>query len=129
MQSPADYGFPDFSASISFPAAPKVCNSVKVAIIHYWLVGMRGGEKVIESLCEMYPQANIFTHVYVPERVSDRIRQHRVIPTFIIALPRAARMYKTYLQLKTLAPEQLDLRSYDLEISNESGPTRSIIPP
>jgi glycosyltransferase involved in cell wall biosynthesis len=102
---------------------------MKVAIIHYWLVGMRGGEKVIEALCEMYPQADIFTHVYVPEMVSDRIRQHRVIPTFINALPRAARMYKTYLPLMPLALEQLDLRGYDLVISSESGPAKGIIPP
>jgi glycosyltransferase involved in cell wall biosynthesis len=102
---------------------------MKVAIIHYWLVGMRGGEKVIEALCEMYPQADIFTHVYVPEMVSERIRQHRVIPTFINALPRAARMYKTYLPLMPLALEQLDLRGYDLVISSESGPAKGIIPP
>ena len=102
---------------------------MKVAIIHYWLVGMRGGEKVIEALCEMYPQADIFTHVYVPEMVSDRIRQHRVIPTFINALPRAAKMYKTYLPLMPLALEQLDLRGYDLVISSESGPAKGIIPP
>jgi glycosyltransferase involved in cell wall biosynthesis len=102
---------------------------VKVAIIHYWLVGMRGGEKVIEALCEMYPQADIFTHVYVPEMVSDRIRQHRIIPTFINSLPRAARMYKTYLPLMPLALEQLDLRGYDLIISSESGPAKGIIPP
>jgi glycosyltransferase involved in cell wall biosynthesis len=102
---------------------------MKVAIIHYWLVGMRGGEKVIEALCEMYPQADIFTHVYVPEMVSDRIRQHRIIPTFINALPRAARMYKTYLPLMPLALEQLDLRGYDLVISSESGPSKGIIPP
>jgi glycosyltransferase involved in cell wall biosynthesis len=102
---------------------------MKVAIIHYWLVGMRGGEKVIEALCEMYPQADIFTHVYVPEIVSDRIRQHNVIPTFINALPRAARMYKTYLPLMPLALEQLDLRGYDLIISSESGPSKGIIPP
>jgi glycosyltransferase involved in cell wall biosynthesis len=102
---------------------------MKVAIIHYWLVGMRGGEKVIEALCEMYPQADIFTHVYVPEMVSDRIRQHRIIPTFINALPRAARMYKTYLPLMPLALEQLDLRGYDLVISSESGPAKGIIAP
>jgi glycosyltransferase involved in cell wall biosynthesis len=101
---------------------------MKVAIIHYWLVGMRGGEKVIEALCEMYPQADIFTHVYVPESVSDRIRQHKVIPTFINALPRAAKMYKTYLPLMPLALEQLDLRGYDLIISSESGPSKGIIP-
>jgi len=121
--------FPDFSALISVPAAPKVCNSVKVAIIHYWLVGMRGGEKVIEALCEMYPQADIFTHVYVPAMVSDRIRQHRIIPTFINSLPRASKMYKTYLPLMPLALEQLDLRGYDLIISSESGPAKGIIAP
>jgi glycosyltransferase involved in cell wall biosynthesis len=102
---------------------------MKVAIIHYWLVGMRGGEKVIEALCEMYPQADIFTHVYVPEMVSDRIRSHRIIPTFINSLPRAARMYKTYLPLMPLALEQLDLRGYNLVISSESGPSKGIIAP
>jgi glycosyltransferase involved in cell wall biosynthesis len=102
---------------------------MRVAIIHYWLVGMRGGEKVVEALCEMYPQADIFTHVYVPEMVSDRIRQHRVIPTFINALPRAAKMYKTYLPLMPLALEQIDLSGYDLIISSESGPAKGIIPP
>jgi glycosyltransferase involved in cell wall biosynthesis len=102
---------------------------MKVAIVHYWLVGMRGGEKVVEALCEMYPQADIFTHVYVPEMVSDRIRQHRVIPTFVNSLPRAARMYKTYLPLMPLALEQLDLRGYDLIISSESGPAKGVIAP
>jgi len=102
---------------------------MKVAIIHYWLVGMRGGEKVIEALCEMYPQADIFTHVYVPEMVSDPIRQHRIVPTFINALPRAAKMYKTYLPLMPLALEQLDLRGYDLIISSESGPAKGVIAP
>jgi glycosyltransferase involved in cell wall biosynthesis len=103
--------------------------AMRVAIIHYWLVGMRGGEKVIEALCEMYPQADIFTHVYVPETVSERIRQHRIIPTFINGLPRSARMYKTYLPLMPLALEQLDLRGYDLIISSESGPAKGIIAP
>lgn len=101
---------------------------MKVAIIHYWLVGMRGGEKVVEALCEMYPQADIYTHVYVPEMVSARIRQHRIIPSFINSLPRAAKMYKTYLPLMPLALEQLDLRGYDLVISSESGPAKGIIP-
>jgi hypothetical protein len=65
---------------------------MKVAIIHYWLVGMRGGEKVLEALCEMFPQADIFTHVYVPDAVSETIRQHRVSTTFISSLPRASRL-------------------------------------
>jgi glycosyltransferase involved in cell wall biosynthesis len=102
---------------------------MKVAIIHYWLVGMRGGEKVVEALCEMYPQVDVFTHVYAPEMISDKINRHRIIPTFINSLPRAAKMYKTYLPLMPLALEQLDLRGYDLVISSESGPSKGIIPP
>jgi glycosyltransferase involved in cell wall biosynthesis len=101
---------------------------MKVAIIHYWLVGMRGGEKVVEALCELYPHADIFTHVYVPEMISDTINRHNIIPTFINSLPRASKMYKTYLPLMPLALEQLDLRGYDLVISSESGPSKGIIP-
>jgi glycosyltransferase involved in cell wall biosynthesis len=102
---------------------------MKVAVIHYWLVGMRGGEKVVEALCEMYPQADIFTHVYVPDMTSENIKKHRIIPTFINSLPRAPKMYKTYLPLMPLALEQLDLRGYDLVISSESGPAKGVIPP
>jgi len=68
--------------------------SLRVAIIHYWLVGMRGGEKVVEALCELYPQADIFTHVYNPHAVSDTINRHPVATTFIQSLPRAAQWYK-----------------------------------
>jgi glycosyltransferase involved in cell wall biosynthesis len=102
---------------------------MKVAIVHYWLVGMRGGERVVEALCDMYPEADIFTHVYMPEMVSEKIRRHKIIPTFINALPRAPKMYKTYLPLMPLALEQLDLRGYDLVISSESGPAKGIIAP
>lgn len=100
---------------------------MKVAIVHYWLVGMRGGEKVVEALCEMYPDADIYTHVYVPEMVSETIRRHRVVATFINRLPRARHMYKTYLPLMPMALEQLDLRRYDLIISSESGPAKGVI--
>jgi len=102
---------------------------MKVAIIHYWLVGMRGGEKVLEALCSMFPQADIFTHVYVPDAMSTIIRQHRVSTTFIGSLPRASRLYKRYLPLMPLALEQLDLRGYDLIVSSESGPAKGVITP
>lgn len=102
---------------------------MKVAIVHYWLIGMRGGEKVIEALCAMFPEADIFTHVYAPDAVSPAINAHRVTTSFIARLPRAARHYKSYLPLMPLALEQLDLRGYDLIISSESGPAKGIIPP
>lgn len=102
---------------------------MKIAIVHYWLVGMRGGEKVLESLCRLYPDADIFTHVYDPAAMSATIKAHKVQTSFIARLPFAARNYRSYLPLMPLALEQLDLRGYDVIISSESGPAKGIIPP
>jgi glycosyltransferase involved in cell wall biosynthesis len=102
---------------------------MRVAIVHYWLLGMRGGEKVVEALCDLFPQADIFTHVYAPDAVSDKIRRHVVKTSFIASLPRARRLYKNYLPLMPLALELLDLRDYELVISSESGPAKGVIVP
>lgn len=100
---------------------------MKVAIVHYWLTGMRGGEKVLEALCRLYPDADIYTHVYVPEKISPTITRHAVRTTFINKLPFAGRWYQRYLPLMPLALEQLDLRGYDLVISSESGPAKGVL--
>ena len=102
---------------------------MRVAIVHYWLVGMRGGEKVVEALCRLYPQADIFTHVYDSQAMSPTISAHTIKTSFISRLPLASHLYKRYLPLMPLALEQLDLRGYDLIISSESGPSKGIIPP
>ena len=102
---------------------------MKVAIVHYWLTGMRGGERFLEALLDLYPEADIFTHVYVPEAVSAKIRAHTVHTTFINRLPRAARWYRFYLPLMPLALEGLDLTGYDLIISSESGPAKGVLAP
>jgi glycosyltransferase involved in cell wall biosynthesis len=100
---------------------------MKVALIHYWLVGMRGGEKVLEELCRLYPGADIFTHVVRPEKISDALKSHRITTSFISKLPFAAAQYQKYLPLMPLALEQFDLRGYDLVISSESGPAKGVI--
>lgn len=101
--------------------------TLKVAIVHYWLLHMRGGEKVVEALCEMYPQADIYTHVYVPDQLSDTINSHAVKTTFIQKLPFARRFYQRYLPFMPLALEELDLTEYDVVISSESGPAKGVI--
>ncbi|MCR9125577.1 MAG: glycosyltransferase [Rhodobacteraceae bacterium] len=101
----------------------------RVAIIHYWLVGMRGGEKVIEALCRMFPQAEIFTHVYLPDKVSPLIRSHKVHTTSIARLPLAGRLYPKYLPFMPRALEEIDLTGFDLVISSESGPAKGVIAP
>lgn len=100
---------------------------MRVAVVHYWLVGMRGGEKVLEAILDLFPQADIFTHVYAPAAVSPAIRRRTVRTSFIQKLPFAVRAYQTYLPLMPLALEQLDLRGYDLVISSESGPAKGVL--
>ncbi len=99
----------------------------RVAIVHYWLVTMRGGERVLERLLRLFPEADIFTHVYDPSAMSDTIRAHKVTTSFIQKLPGARRHYQSYLPLMPMALEHLDLRGYDLVISSESGPAKGVI--
>jgi glycosyltransferase involved in cell wall biosynthesis len=97
---------------------------MRVALIHYWLLGMRGGEKVLESLCRIFPEADIFTLFYDPDKVSAMIRSRRVHASF---LNPARRYYRSLLPLMPFALEHLDLRGYDLIISSESGPAKGVI--
>ena len=100
---------------------------MKVALVHYWLVNMAGGEKVLEALCRLYPQADIFTHVVDREKLLPEFRRHKISTTFINSLPASRRLYKKYLPLMPHALEQLDLTDYDLVISSESGPAKGVI--
>jgi hypothetical protein len=92
--------------------------AMRTAIVHYWLLGMRGGEKVVEALCRMLPAADIFTLFYDPERVSDTIRARRVTASYLNPL---RRFHRSLLPFMPSALESFDLRGYDLVISSESG--------
>lgn len=87
---------------------------------------MRGGEKVLEALCELYPQADIYTHVYDAEHISPIINKHHIKTTFIQSLPNARRWYQNYLPLMPFALWLLNLKKYDLVISLESGPAKAV---
>jgi len=100
---------------------------MKVALIHDWLNGMRGGEKVLEVLCEIYPEADIFTLLYEPEKISETIRTHRVFTSFIQRMPGAKKHYRHYLPLFPAAIEQFDLRGYNLVISTSHCVAKGIL--
>src|SRR4051812_28824873 len=97
---------------------------MRTAIVHYWLVNMRGGEKVVEALCRLLPEADIFTLVYDPARISETIRAKNIHTSF---LQPARRLSRSLLPLMPMALESLDLRDYDLVISSESGPAKGVI--
>jgi glycosyltransferase involved in cell wall biosynthesis len=97
---------------------------MRAAIVHYWLLNMRGGEKVVEALCRLLPDADIFTLFYDPASVSETIRGHRVRASFLQPLRKG---YRTLLPLMPMALESFDLRGYDLVVSSESGPAKGVI--
>ena len=99
-------------------------SQMRTAIVHYWLLNMRGGEKVVEALCRLLPDADVFTLFYDPDRVSETIRAHRVQASFLQPL---RKHYRSLLPLMPLALESFDLREYDLVISSESGPAKGVI--
>jgi glycosyltransferase involved in cell wall biosynthesis len=103
---------------------PHPVQNMRVALIHYWLLGQRGGEKVLESICRMFPQADIFTLFYEPSMVSPLIRSRNVIPSFLNPL---RKFHRGLLPVMPLAVESFDLRKYDLVISSESGPAKGVI--
>lgn len=101
---------------------------MKVAIVHYWLVGMRGGEKVLECLCELYPEADIFTLVVDRGKLSPTLLKHRITTSFLQKIG-GKRFYQKMLPLMPQALEAFDLSGYDLILSSEAGPAKGIIPP
>ena len=101
---------------------------MKTALLHYWLTNVRGGEKVLAALGELFPDADIFTHAYLPDRV-PAFRSRRVVESFIASLPFGRRHPQAYLPLMPAASRALDLAGYDLVISSESGPIKGIRKP
>jgi glycosyltransferase involved in cell wall biosynthesis len=100
---------------------------VSVAIVHDWLTGMRGGEKVLEAICELYPDATIYTLVHVKGSVSERIEKHRIRCSGVQRLPKAGELYRQYLPLFPMVIETFDLDGYDLVISSSHCAAKSVI--
>ena len=88
----------------------------RVALVHDWLTGLRGGERVLEQLCLLHPDADIFTLVHVPGSCGEIIERHRITVSFLDKLPREH--YRRYLPLYPLAIERFDLSAYELVISS-----------
>ena len=90
---------------------------------------MRGGEKVLEVVCERFPEADLFTIVHVPGSVSATIERHRIRTSFVQRLPGVTRYYRYYLPLFPAAVERLDLRGYDFVLSLSHCAVKSVITP
>jgi glycosyltransferase involved in cell wall biosynthesis len=101
---------------------------MKSALIHYWLVHRRGGEKVLDAIASMLPNADLLSHVVDPALLTGPLAGRKVRTTFIDRLPFARRRYAMYLPLMPLALEMMNASQYDLIVSSEAGPSKWIIP-
>jgi glycosyltransferase involved in cell wall biosynthesis len=90
----------------------------RVAIVHEWFTSMRGGEKCVEALCEVFPDADVYALLHVPGSVSPIIERALVRTSFVQHLPGARTHYRRYLPLFPSAVRQFDLCGYDLVITS-----------
>jgi glycosyltransferase involved in cell wall biosynthesis len=100
----------------------------KVAIIHDWLNGMRGGEKVLEEILRLYPGADVFTLFYEPEKVSPLIRSKRVFTSRLNRNPLIKKHYQFFLPWFPRHIEAFDLNDYSLVISSSHCVAKGVIP-
>lgn len=104
-------------------------SNLRVAVVHDWLTGMRGGEKVLEALLRLYPDADLFTLLHKKGSVSDFISNRKIHTSFIDSLPFKNRFYRHYLPLFPAAIETFDFHGYDLVISSSHCVARGVIVP
>jgi glycosyltransferase involved in cell wall biosynthesis len=91
---------------------------MKTAVIHDWLNGMRGGEKVLETILPLVPDPTVFTLFHVPGSVSSQIEQFPIRASFLNHLPFSRRGYRNYMPLFPRAVEGFDLAGFDLVVSS-----------
>jgi len=101
--------------------------SRRLAVVHDWLTGMRGGEKVLDAVCERFPDAALFTLVHVRGSVSPTIERLQPRTSFVQNLPMVKRLYRAYLPLFPAAVEQIDLDGFDVVLSISHCAVKSVI--
>lgn len=102
---------------------------MRVALVHDWLVSMRGGERVLEAFCELFPDADLYTLVHKPGACSATIERMRIRPSFLDRLPMAHERYRHLLPLFPFAIEAFDFNGYDLVLSSSHCVAKGVITP
>lgn len=101
---------------------------MRVALVHDWLTGMRGGEKCLEIFCELFPEADLYTLIYLPERVSPTIRAMEVQASWVNRLAAVGRYYRYCLPLFPRAIERFEMEHYDLILSSSHCVAKGVFP-
>ncbi len=100
---------------------------MRVALVHDWLVTMRGAENVLSVLAELYPDADLFTLVHKKGALSPELEARNIRTSFLQRMPFGVSGYRRYLPLMPAAIESFDLRNYDLVISSSYCVAKGVI--
>lgn len=104
--------------------------AVRIALVHDWLTGMRGGEKCLEVLCRRFPDARLFTLLHAPGSTSPVIERMQITTSFLQRIPTVQRHYRYLLPLMPTAVERLEIPAdVDLVLSFSHAVAKSIKPP
>lgn len=102
--------------------------NAKVALVHDWLTGQRGGEKVLEVFAEIFPDAPIYTLFHFPGSQAEAIERRAIHTSFLQKMPFIKKRYRWYLHLYPLAAELFDLQEYDFIVSSSHCVAKGVIP-
>ena len=103
---------------------------MKVVILHDWLTGFRGGERVLEAICELYPEAPIYTLIHLKGSTSPIIEKRQIYTSWLNSIPGIEKNYRKFLPLFPLATKSLKLPAdTDLVISSSHCVIKGVIKP
>jgi glycosyltransferase involved in cell wall biosynthesis len=100
---------------------------MKMAFVHDWLTGMRGGERMLEVLCERYPDAELFTLLHVRGSVVPSIERRSIHTSALQHLPGVRHYYRECLPLFPALIEQFDLERFDIVVSSSHCVAKSVL--
>src|SRR5215212_8045183 len=109
------------------PLAPVQSTAPRVALVHDFLLDLRGAERVFLAMCDLWPEADIFTAVYDPEGTEGRFEGRGVQASFLQRLRPTSRTFRALLPLYPAAIESFDLSEYDLVVSSSSAWAHAVI--
>ena len=99
---------------------------MKVALVHDWLTGMRGGERCLEVFCEIFPRADLFTLVHRRGAVSPTIERVSIHTSWLQSLPLATAYYRHLLPFFPWAIRRFQLAGYDLVLSSSHAVAKGV---
>jgi glycosyltransferase involved in cell wall biosynthesis len=104
-------------------------SDLKIAIVHYYLISVRGGERCYHTLAQTFPQADLYSVVFDPTSQPEWLSRRNMTTSFLQKVPGSRKYFRQFFMFYPHAVEQFDLNAYDLVISSSAGFTHGVITP